>query len=75
MIIEKVKFEDFRRGVGFVLWRERCRRSLTISSVSKKLNVPGKQIDRIEQGKMASFSIMAQLLAFYNKKINIELVE
>lgn len=75
MVIEKIRFENFRKGIGMALWRERYRRSLTIEHIAKKLRIPPKQIDRIEQGKTASFSITARLLKFYKKKISIELVE
>lgn len=75
MIIKTNQFKEYRKAIGLELWLERRRRGINLHSLSQRLKITPKEIDKLELGRGISITVLVKLLQFYNKKIKVELVE
>ncbi len=63
------------RQLGYALWEERRKRSLRLTSLQQRVNIPQKQLDRIELGKSVPIPYVKKLLEFYKKNIKLDLID
>ena len=63
------------RSLGEALFLERRCRRLNLSRLSKKSLVPIVDIDNIETGRSSDIGKILRLLFYYQKKVEIKLID
>lgn len=63
------------QSLGEALFLERRRKRLNLLRLSKKALVPMVDIDNIETGKSSDIGKILRLLFYYQKKVEIRLID
>ncbi len=63
------------RQLGAALWAERQKKGTRLNTIRVQTGLAPELVDRIELGKAIIPVSIKKLLAFYKKKIKIELID
>lgn len=70
LLSKRVQYE-----VGDILFAERCRRQMTLEEVCEKTELVLERVEKLEQGQKLNWCVLAALLEFYGKRLEVRLVD
>lgn len=64
-----------QREVGKIFFEERCRRQITLDEIKETTELARWRVARLEQGCKLNWCVLAMLLEFYKKKLDVRLID